>query len=541
MLLWSDNPDGVDLLGFKSVAACIADIVTEATLSPVTVGIEGDWGSGKSSMLGFVEETLQNNSAVVTVRTSPWEYDPNIDTQAVLITTILNELRDHAKSGAYSERAQANLKKLIQRVDMIKVLRLGLKSVTTWTIPDSGSLVDALSGKKTDSLTLEGFRKEFARLIEDLSDVSRVVVLVDDLDRCLPGTVVSILETVKLFLSVDKMAFVIAADRRVVGNAIATHYKPSRHAQELGLQYIEKISQVTIPVPKLLRQRDTEVYLSLLILRYYCTGDELDRLVSRCRAIGRSSDRELVSLADLEELTSRFGTSVGGHLSIASILAQQIYIPLEGNPRRVKRFLNALFLRERALIAQETPFALVFIAYWMVLEVCHPHQFEVLVSLFHDIDADADEMLRLLQECKTSGVLPGQQNDDSLVIQAWLEMVPARMVEETILPYLPVAASLRRTQPTISGPSRGPSRVADPSRGPSRVADPFDPPAPRPPSHPPLIDRGHSMEPPRPAAAGPHDNKPSIDGRPPGTAPVPPLDPKPFPPDARSSTPPSLS
>jgi len=245
MLLWSDNPDGVDLLGFKSVAACIADIVTEATLSPVTVGIEGDWGSGKSSMLGFVEETLQNNSAVVTVRTSPWEYDPNIDTQAVLITTILNELRDHAKSGAYSERAQANLKKLIQRVDMIKVLRLGLKSVTTWTIPDSGSLVDALSGKKTDSLTLEGFRKEFARLIEDLSDVSRVVVLVDDLDRCLPGTVVSILETVKLFLSVDKMAFVIAADRRVVGNAIATHYKPSRHAQELGLQYIEKISQVT--------------------------------------------------------------------------------------------------------------------------------------------------------------------------------------------------------------------------------------------------------------------------------------------------------
>jgi hypothetical protein len=299
--------------------------------------------------------------------------------------------------------------------------------------------------------------------------------------------------------------------------------------------------EVTIPVPKLLRQRDTEAYLSLLILRYYCTGDELDRLVSRCRAIGRSSDRELVSLADLEELTSRFGTSVGGHLSIASILAQQIYIPLEGNPRRVKRFLNALFLRERALIAQETPFALVFIAYWMVLEVCHPHQFEVLVSLFHDIDADADEMLRLLQECKTSGVLPGQQNDDSLVIQAWLEMVPARMVEETILPYLPVAASLRRTQPTISGPSRGPSRVADPSRGPSRVADPFDPPAPRPPSHPPLIDRGHSMEPPRPAAAGPHDNKPSIDGRPPGTAPVPPLDPKPFPPDARSSTPPSLS
>jgi hypothetical protein len=45
------------------------------------------------------------------------------------------------------------------------------------------------------------------------------------------------------------------------------------------------------------------------------------------------------------------------------------------------------------------------------------------------------------------------------------------------------------------------------------------------------------MEPPRPAAAGPHDNKPSIDGRPPGTAPVPPLDPKPFPP-MRGAVPP---
>ena len=70
--------------------------------------------------------------------------------------------------------------------------------------------------------TLQGFRRQFAEIMEseDLKPLERVVVLVDDLDRSLPDTVVETLEAIKLFLSVKKMAFVIAADEENVASAI---------------------------------------------------------------------------------------------------------------------------------------------------------------------------------------------------------------------------------------------------------------------------------------------------------------------------------
>jgi predicted KAP-like P-loop ATPase len=177
--------------------------------------------------------------------------------------------------------------------------------------------------------------------MDDLPQVRRVVVLVDDLDRCLPGTVVASLEAVKLFLSVPKMAFVLAADRRTVSLSIATQYEPSPHAAEMGRQYLEKIVQIPVRVPALGRA-ETEAYLALLLLEPHLSGDApLVPYAKHC------AERRASGQADVLEGMPQDGLSADAKadLQLATMLAPVLYERLEGNPRRLKRFLNEYWIR----------------------------------------------------------------------------------------------------------------------------------------------------------------------------------------------------
>jgi hypothetical protein len=114
-----------------------------------------------------------------------------------------------------------------------------------------------------------------------LDEIDRVVVLVDDLDRCLPDTVVAALEAMKLFLSVRKTAFVIAADRRLVTLAIATRYGQSAQAGTMAREYLEKIVQIPMSVPAL-GLADTEAYLATMLLDRHLTTEAIALLVTHC-------------------------------------------------------------------------------------------------------------------------------------------------------------------------------------------------------------------------------------------------------------------
>ncbi len=81
---------------------------------------------------------------------------------------------------------------------------------------DLKTLVEAFTPRlKEQPESMAGFRDAFGEMVSALPDVRRVVVLVDDLDRCLPDAVMATLEAIKLFLSVERMVFVIAADQAI--------------------------------------------------------------------------------------------------------------------------------------------------------------------------------------------------------------------------------------------------------------------------------------------------------------------------------------
>jgi len=115
--LWPDNPTAQDLLGFSDIAEPIREVLLRDRLDPVAIGVFGDWGSGKSTVLEILQEQLNGRGQVVVVYTRPWEYDPNIDPKATLIAEALAGVRTEvAKNQSRMDELADRFKGLISRI-----------------------------------------------------------------------------------------------------------------------------------------------------------------------------------------------------------------------------------------------------------------------------------------------------------------------------------------------------------------------------------------------------------------------------------------
>ena len=390
--LWSDNPATVDLLAFSPVAETVASALLDDELDPVVLGVSGRWGSGKTTVLQLVRDELaklnSQQSKIMVVSTDPWRYDPATGVKESLISEVLSalegEVGDQSEEG---NNAKKLLTRLVKRVDWAKALTLAARSSLLMQLPSINDLTDLVKDPEGESLSqprgLESFRSEFKELMEspELGHVKRVVVLVDDLDRCLPPTVIETLEGIRLFLAVPKMSFVIAADEERVADAIRTRYeKPdgpaerssSEMEEEPARLYLHKIVHTTVPLPALSRF-DTEAYLLLLQVSAKVNSSCLESLVEQCDALRRESK-------DLSELDPVDGVDLGAERAFAERLTQILYEKLRGNPRRIKRFLNDLRVRQSIATRRGIELQAEIVAKMMVLEQLLPDEFELILG-----------------------------------------------------------------------------------------------------------------------------------------------------------------
>lgn len=372
--LWSDEPADRDLLAFRAVAETVADAIFDDDLDPIAIGLSGAWGSGKTSVLELVVAEIDARSQgfdgkVLVVPTQPWRYDPAVGPKESLIAEVLGALNgEFNESDPVGQAGLLTFKKLVRKVNWTKAVKMAARTAITLQLPEFD---DVLGLVNDDPESLEGekgmaaFREEFQALLDDpaLQHISRVVVLVDDLDRCLPDTVVETLEAIRLFLSAKGMSFVIAADEDRVAEAIQQKF----HSPDGGADdespaklYLHKIVQTTIPVPALSRF-DTEAYLFLLLAKSGLEYDAYEALVSQC-------DGLRISGGGLDAIEVEEGSRLADHLVTAARLTPILYENFHGNPRRIKRFLNDLNVRQS--IAQRRGFDLASdaVAKLMVLE-----------------------------------------------------------------------------------------------------------------------------------------------------------------------------
>lgn len=342
----ADSPTTNDLLGFQRfvepIAARIANASDKGT--PLTIGVYGEWGSGKTSFLKMVDESLQKQD-IYPIWFNAWKYDQEDNLWAALIQTILDQAR---VSGKWYRRIWVKLKIWRDTIDLrsgswemakrlisaglrIGVVGISLLIVFGWSASEISAFLNqiffqwfstnpvtlnffqtsvikavaaviAFFAAKPDELLklfdaklgidyskfkrstsyrahiafLDEFSEEFKRIIKLIGSGKPLVVVIDDLDRCLPEKAVQVLEAIKLFLDVEGCIFLLAVDRDVVEKAIAVKYKdlvavakdadgkPQRLFTLLGENYFEKIVQLPFALPpvsdKQFKEFVTKVY-----------------------------------------------------------------------------------------------------------------------------------------------------------------------------------------------------------------------------------------------------------------------------------------
>ena len=208
-----------------------------------------------------------------------------------------------------------------------------------------------LKEKETDSIPshIHAFRKEFIELLKE-ADVKRLVVVVDDLDRCLPETAIETLEAIRLFLFVPGAAFVIAADEAMIEYAVNRHFPdlplsngPSSYARN----YLEKLIQVPFRLPPL-GYVETRTFITLLIASMNLPKDDPNfiKLIGLTREVLRRPwGGDNFNRKRIKEVLGEIPDEIENALQISDQIAPLLADGSRGNPRQIKRFLNTMTLR----------------------------------------------------------------------------------------------------------------------------------------------------------------------------------------------------
>ncbi|MEJ1381256.1 MAG: P-loop NTPase fold protein [Candidatus Sedimenticola sp. (ex Thyasira tokunagai)] len=463
--MWADNETGKDFLNFSGVADTVAEIITQAAGRPTSIGISGSWGAGKSSMIKLVRTALaekdQNDPGqFIYVEFNAWLYQGYDDARAALlevIATKLNEEAENRKTG--TEKA----KELLQRVNWLRAAKLGAGSALALALglPPTGLIGEAVAfGKKAlsgdltegdvegaeelsdDAFTTAGglikakpelsppreihaIRECFEQTLKEMGVT--LVVLIDDLDRCLPPTTISTLEAIRLFLFLDNTAFVIAADDAMIKHAVRQHF--GNVDDDLVINYFDKLIQIPIRVPPLGTQ-EVRAYMMLLFVETAEIDDSSKESIREavCAQLAKSWRGERVDRAFMQtvykdapaEIIARFDTA--DRLAPLMVSASQI----AGNPRLVKRFLNALSIRMAISRAHDVGVDEAVLAKMLLFERCgNPKAYDALTAAVNnDPDGKPVFLAGWEQKAAAGEELELEQLWDDPFIREWLSITP---------------------------------------------------------------------------------------------------------------------
>lgn len=441
--MWSDKETSKDLLGFNVHASLIKSVVTNEKNLPITIGLYGDWGSGKSSVLEILKEQLKDDEETVVVYFDGWTFESFDDAKIALIQGIVDELEKNKKFLSKVGDGLSDLKDdFVKLKDSINWMRL-LKATGKMVVPTiaafstgGASIIPTIALALKDnqnslnSIIEEGrleeflkqnvvkeeeekkyaavreFRSDFEKLIQK-SKQGKVVILIDDLDRCLPRHIIDSLEAIKLFLNVPKTAFVIAADEFIVSNAIKSEYKSLIDAsndgegnrEDLGKSYMEKFIQLPYHLPTLSR-KEVETYVTLLFCQEFLDDESFEKVQSdfskfitenKFEKYGWDNIRNIIDPTKYIELNETIG--------FVSHFSAIIGTALRWNPRLIKRFLNAYeirlnLLKVSGLDTQPNKFALLKL---MLLEQQYINLFKMLHGWVMSYDGSENKIAKLEQ------------------------------------------------------------------------------------------------------------------------------------------------
>jgi hypothetical protein len=244
-----------DGLGFSAYAEVLSGAAL-GTTGPFTVGIFGEWGTGKTSLMRMIQRKLSDEPDVVTVWFNAWRFEQEEHPIIVpLLATIIRELQH--KKGILRKLGDTG-KSL---VTALRAIAYGFSAKSKVRIPGFAEIEASLVAKdmiqRSDKLTADPlldkslYYQAFERLSNlDISNKVKIVVIVDDLDRCFPDVAIKLLESIKLVLSQPGFVFILGVSRSVIEGYLSHRYKKEYGLDSFqGHMYLDKIVQLPFYIP----------------------------------------------------------------------------------------------------------------------------------------------------------------------------------------------------------------------------------------------------------------------------------------------------
>ncbi|MBM3133797.1 MAG: hypothetical protein FJZ89_00600 [Chloroflexi bacterium] len=362
---------------FEAYANTLARLIAaRSTRTPLTVGIFGEWGTGKTTLMQAIQARLQETEKLGdkkaqisflspaehkdyrrcrTVWFNAWKYSGRPEESMVaLIEAILQQMRDDGfVNKVFATLAEAKRPHLqlpeatihaLSQIFSLGQVEIDLSKYETES--RFRQYLPFLNEFQTlfDQLLLWYLRREVKKGEVDLSNLPKgvpldqegvLVVFIDDLDRCLPSKTVQVLEAIKLMIGRPGTVFVLGASERVVQEAIRTHYQQVEKIEREETdcqQYLEKLIQVRFPLPPL-RKEDVKDFVDALL-----------------------KDRPEEEVATLRQ-----------NLPL-------IAVGVAANPRRLKTFVNFVELQWAFLVnsGQAVGLSKDVLTRWLVLDAAEP-------------------------------------------------------------------------------------------------------------------------------------------------------------------------
>ncbi|SLN09943.1 KAP family P-loop domain protein [Aquimixticola soesokkakensis] len=280
---------------------------------------------------------------------------------------------------------------------------------------------------------IDAFRAKFSSLLSAID--RRLVVFVDNLDRCLPPNTIATLEAMRLFLFLPKTAFIVAADEDMIRHSVAKHFSGpgDRHVSD----YLDKLINVPVRVPKLGLQ-EVRAYLFMLAASQGDLGeDDVEELrLTLIAKLRRSwSDEPPITVEEVAAILKLSSShAVRGNLDTMELVANQLAYAerVQGNPRIVKRLLNVIRMRAAVARRRKMPFDESLIAKLALFERCMDGEaIRSFGRLVNEADKGKIDLLTRLEAIphdddeSIENEIPKEWQKHRPFIQDWLRLEPA--------------------------------------------------------------------------------------------------------------------
>lgn len=394
--LWSDSDTTEDELGRESLVKSVTESINnlfEKYKDAYTVLLNGEWGSGKSSMLNFFEKNLRKSGWEV-IRYNAWENQQFSDPWWILINKISQYASKESLAGKFSSHRYWKFK-LQYKHKVLALMLLGVFGVSAYYFSTSigdestdgtnydigfytsliglvGTFIGAITGLINNfffkSVSHEELKQQFTehpfepirKRFNQIAIENNLAIFIDDLDRCNVDATVDLLEGIQNLFKDVRVLYIIAADGQWVSNCFTEKYKSfdklTNDGTSIGDKFLQKTFQLTLNVPKP-DPKDLELYWEHLIGQAKLPEVivENDSFFKNTKPSDSERDetyREARNQSNqirdekIEEVKKKIEENIEHYLK------KFIKLGVPQNPRQMKRFINQFEVTKITLVIE---------------------------------------------------------------------------------------------------------------------------------------------------------------------------------------------